>query len=85
MNKEEACAKIHAKIVAIAKKLGRNATKLRYDAVLLHEGLLDSAGILELIFWIESEYDVEFDQEELSVDNFGTILQMVDFVETKRG
>lgn len=84
MNQTEAAEKIHAKIVAIAKKLGKNASGLRHDQVLLESGLLDSAGILELIFWIEAEFDVEFDQDELSVDNFGTILQMVDFVERKR-
>jgi acyl carrier protein len=85
MNKAEAAEKIHSKIIAIAKKLGRDAGGLGQDRILLETGLLDSAGILELIFWIESEFGVEFDQDELSVDNFGTIVQMVDFVERKRG
>ena len=85
LDKDAAISKIHSHLVAVARKLGKNAAHLRHDEVLLHAGVLDSSGILELIFWIESEFGVEFDQEELSVDNFGSILQIVDFIARKQG
>ena len=76
---------IRAKIIEIAKSLGNNATNLRADQDIPASGLLDSAGLMELMFWFETEYDIEIPQEELTVANFGTIQAMEGYLDKVRG
>ncbi len=64
---------IHAKIVDLASQLGRDASKLRFEEQIPPTGLLDSAAIMELILWLEGEYDFVIPQEDLTLANLGTI------------
>ncbi|HJT87734.1 MAG TPA: acyl carrier protein [Bryobacteraceae bacterium] len=75
---------IHQKIAELAGELGHNASGLRDDQVVIETGLLDSAAILELMVWMEGEFGIEIDPENVTVDNFGSIEQMTAFVETRR-
>lgn len=75
---------IHAQIVEIAKSLGRDARKLRADEEIPASGLLDSAGLMELMFWFETEYDLEIPQEDLTIANFGTIVAMEAYLQRTR-
>jgi D-alanine--poly(phosphoribitol) ligase subunit 2 len=75
---------IRAKVQEIARGLGRDARKLTVTDVLPQTGVLDSAAILELVVWIETEFGIEIDQQELSLDNFGTIQRMTEFIEARR-
>jgi D-alanine--poly(phosphoribitol) ligase subunit 2 len=75
---------IRAKVQEIAKGLGKDARKVTDTDVLPQTGVLDSAAILELILWVETEFDIEIDQQELSLDNFGTIRRMTEFIEARR-
>ena len=72
--------RIHAKIVAIAQKLGNDATALQPDESIPASGLIDSAGIMELIFWFETEFGISIPQEDLTADNLGTISAMSNYV-----
>jgi acyl carrier protein len=76
--------RIHQKVVALVSALGRDARSLRNDEVLLRTGLLDSAAILELLVWIEEEFSIELDQDDISVDNFGTIDQIVEYLNRRQ-
>jgi len=73
--------KIHRKIVELAKQLGRKADKLGFDDEIPASGLLDSPALLELIFWYENEFELEVEQHELNLDNFGTVNAMVAYLE----
>ena len=75
---------IHTRIVEIAKSLGNDARNLKSGDEIPASGLLDSAGLMELMFWFETEYDLEIPQEDLTIANFGTIGAMVDYLERAR-
>ena len=75
---------IHAKIVELARDLGNDARSLRNDQVIPDTGLLDSPAQLELILFYEQTFALDVDQEDLTLDNFGTIDSMAAYLE-KRG
>jgi acyl carrier protein len=75
---------IHTRIVEIAKSLGNDARNLKPGDEIPASGLLDSAGLMELMFWFETEYDLEIPQEDLTIANFGTIDAMVNYLERAR-
>ena len=80
MNASDPQAAIHAKIVEIARQLGNDASKLRFDEEIPASGLLDSAGLMELMMWFETAYDLIIDQDDLTIANFGTIDAMVAYL-----
>lgn len=53
------------------------------DEGLMARGILDSTGVLELIEFIEGEFDVRVDDEETTPDNLGSISGIVRFVSDK--
>jgi D-alanine--poly(phosphoribitol) ligase subunit 2 len=75
--------RIRSQVRQLAKALGRTLRDVGDDEVLPRSGLLDSASILELILWVETEFDLEINQDNLSLDNFGTIRQMAEYIETR--
>jgi D-alanine--poly(phosphoribitol) ligase subunit 2 len=79
-NARDAQAAIHAQVVEIAKQLGNDASKLRFDEEIPASGLLDSAGLMELMMWFETAYDLTIDQDDLTIANFGTIDAMVAYL-----
>jgi acyl carrier protein len=54
------------------------------DLPLVQSGLVDSTGILEIVTFLESEFGVHTSDEELAVDNFGSIATIARFVVTKQ-
>ena len=75
---------IHRKVVELARQLGHDAADLRYDEPIPERGKLDSPELLELILWYESAFDLEVDQEQLTLENFGTIDAMAAYLEKRR-
>jgi len=71
---------IKGKIVEIANTLGCDASNLQSDEVIPATGLIDSAGLLELVAWYESHYDIKIETSEITIDNLGTIDSMADFL-----
>jgi acyl carrier protein len=72
---------IHEKIVELARRIGNNASKLKYDEEIPASGLLDSALIMELILWLETHFGIEIEHECLTLENFGTIDAMARYLE----
>jgi acyl carrier protein len=72
---------IHAKVVELARQLGKDARNLRFDQEIPGTGLLDSAAIMELILWFEGEYGLTIPQEDLTLENLGTIDAMASYLE----
>jgi D-alanine--poly(phosphoribitol) ligase subunit 2 len=75
---------IHAKIVELARGLGRDARGLGSNAEIPASGLLDSAALMELIMWCEMEFGIEIEQEQLTLDNFGSVDAIAAYVEGAR-
>jgi len=72
---------IRAKVADLAQQLGRDTHNLRDDQEIQVGGLLDSASLMELILWFEAEFELEVDQDQLTLDNFGTINRMASYAE----
>lgn len=53
------------------------------DDPLLDSGIIDSMGILQLVSYLESEFDIEVDDEEILPDHFETLTSITAFVSTK--
>lgn len=60
-----------------------NAEGLKDDTSFLEEGIIDSTGVLELITFIEDEYSIQVDEEEMIPDNLDSIGKIVQYIERK--
>lgn len=54
------------------------------DDPLLRTGILDSLGILEVVAFIETEFEITVADEELVPESFESIATMARFVDGKR-
>ena len=75
---------VKQKIVEIAAQLDEDASELQNDDIIPATGLIDSAGLLELIAWYEDFYQISLVQEEITIDNLGTLSTMAAFVLRKK-
>ena len=60
-----------------------DANKIKDDTLIFDDGLLDSMGLLFLIEFLNENYKIEVNDEELNPKNFESINSIVSFVETK--
>ena len=60
-----------------------DANKIKEDTLIFDTGLLDSMGLLFLIEFLNENYQVEVNDEELNPKNFESINSIVAFVEGK--
>jgi acyl carrier protein len=51
---------------------------------LLEEGILDSTGVLQLVTFLEREYGIKVEDEELVPDNLDTLAGILGFIARKR-
>ncbi len=75
---------IRDKVIELAQNLGFDASALQDDDIIPATGYLDSAGILELVVWYENAYDFPLKQEEINIDNLGSVNAMTDFLLTRK-
>ena len=80
MEKEEIKARIREKVVALASGIGADAGDIADEDIIPATGLLDSAGILGLVVWYEEAFDMQLSQEEINIDNLGSIESMANYV-----
>ena len=78
-------AAIRAKVIELAKNLGMDASDLGDEDIIPATGYVDSAAILELVVWYEDAYQMPMKQEEINIDNLGSINAMTDFVLKRKG
>jgi acyl carrier protein len=57
---------------------------LQDDDSLVEEGIIDSTGILELIEFLESHFEVEVSESETVPENLGSISNLTEFIMSKR-
>ena len=50
----------------------------------LAQGILDSTGILEVIFFIEEQFNIKVDDEEMIPENLDSIDHLVAFIDRKQ-
>ncbi|WP_446808612.1 acyl carrier protein [Methylomonas sp. 2BW1-5-20] len=80
LNPDEIKAAIRTKVIELAKALDMDASGVTDDDILPATGLLDSGAILELVVWFEASYDFRIKQEDMNIDNLGSINAMTNFL-----
>ena len=84
LHRDEIKAALHAKVMELARALDMDASGVADDDILPATGLLDSNAILELVVWFEATYDFPIKQEEINIDNLGSINAMADFLLSRK-
>jgi acyl carrier protein len=86
LDREAVKSAIRAKVIDLAKALNIDASGVDDADIIPTTGYLDSTAILELVVWYEQTYDFPLKQEEINIDNLGSIDAMADFLlSRKRG
>ena len=65
------------------KTLAAKDAQIEDDASLLAAKLIDSLGIAQLIVFLEDQYKVTFDNDDLTPDNLDSINAIASFLERK--
>jgi len=71
---------IRDKVIELANELGEDASDISDEDIIPATGALDSAAILALIVWYEQAYDFPLRQDEINIENLGSINAMADFL-----
>ena len=80
LDRDAVKAAIHNKVIELAKNLGYDVADLGDDDIIPATGYVDSAGILELVVWYENAYDLALSQDEINIDNLGSVNAMTDYL-----
>lgn len=57
--------------------------ELNPEASLLEAGVIDSTGVLELVSFIETEYNIQIGEDEIIPENLDSINNIVNFIHRK--
>lgn len=57
--------------------------RLKNDASFLEEGIVDSTGVLELVMFVEENFGITVEDEEILPDNFDSVNALVGYVQRK--
>ena len=60
-----------------------NANGLQDDTSFLEEGIIDSTGVLELVTFLEENFEIQVDDEELIPENLDSINNVTAYLEKK--
>jgi acyl carrier protein len=58
--------------------------ELAADFDLLEGGVVDSLGLLKVVAWLETEYDIEVDDSELGPDSFRTVAAIATYIDESK-
>jgi acyl carrier protein len=61
-----------------------DSTALANDDSFLEKGIIDSTGILELIFFLEQQFEIKVYDTELIPENLDSVSKIVGFVQKKK-
>ena len=84
LDRDAVKAAIRAKVIELARALKIDAGSLGDADIIPATGLLDSTAILELVVWYEQAYDFPLKQEEINIDNLGSINAMTNFLLSRK-
>jgi len=65
--------------------LGATDAELNDDTSLIEMGIIDSTGIVELIAFLEKEFLIRIEDEEIVPENFDSLRQICGYLKRKRG
>lgn len=65
--------------------LSEQLNQLGSDDSFLESGIIDSTGILELIFFVEEQFGVQIDASEVLPENFDSVNRLIAYIQRKQG
>jgi acyl carrier protein len=65
--------------------LSEQADQLSASDSFLEKGIIDSTGILELVFFVEDQFGIQIDTSEVLPENFDSINNLSAYIRTKQG
>jgi len=63
--------------------MGQDSDSLKDDSSFLEEGVIDSTGVLELVGFLEENYEIKVEDEELIPENLDSIKNICAYLESK--
>ena len=51
------------------------------DESLVDQGIIDSFGLIEIASFIENEFSISVEEDQMKRDNFGSVIKIVNFIE----
>jgi len=64
--------------------MGQDSDDLKDDSSFLEEGVIDSTGVLELVGFLEENYNIKVEDEELIPENLDSIKNICAYIKLKR-
>lgn len=80
MNTEEIKKQVHT---FLNDEFPNDAVELTYETDLLNEWFVDSLGIINMIMFLESQFDINVARPEINGDNFKNIATLADYIASK--
>jgi len=59
--------------------------KIKEDTLIFEEGIFDSLGFLSLIGYLDEEFGIEVENDELVEENFQSVNAISAFINSKKG
>ena len=69
----------------ISSELIVSTSEVSDDQELLMSGMLDSINVMRLVGHLETEFSISIPPEDVVVENFGTISQIFNYIQSKAG
>jgi acyl carrier protein len=71
----------------IAKNLLFSSDGFKYsdDASFLEEGIVDSQGVMELVLFVEENFNIQVKDTEIIPDNFDSVSRLSAYIQRKQG
>lgn len=67
----------------IAENFQYDITLIKDDTLLLESGIIDSTGVVEIVFFIDEKFGIEAEPEDLVAENFNSLNGMMRFMQSK--
>ena len=64
---------------------GQEDDRLAEDTSFMESGIIDSTGVLELVQFVEQQYEIQIEDEELIPENLDTLSNLAKFISNKKG
>jgi acyl carrier protein len=65
--------------------LSEQVDQLSASDSFLENGIIDSTGVLELVFFVEDQFGIQIDTSEVLPENFDSINNLSAYIRTKQG
>lgn len=83
MDDKTAIQQIKSTIIKLAEEsIDKQIDISNYDNI-IELGILDSPAIIQLIATVERMFNINVEEEEINIDNFGSINQILSFIKNK--